>query len=117
MMTQTELRAYYRDRASLRATEETLAGLREYAAASDDDLEQEIAELEKTVREQATAFAARGAEVLTTLEAVDNICCRMELRLHFYRGMAWKEIATIVGGTEICIKDRCLKALNKCIPK
>ena len=56
MMTQAELREYYRDRAALRITEETLAGLREYAAASDDDLERDIAALEETAKEQAAAL-------------------------------------------------------------
>ena len=117
MMTQTELRAYYRDRATLRLTEETIAGLREYAAASDDDLERDIAALEETAREQAEALNARSAEVLATLEAVDDICRRTELRLHFYRGMEWKEVAAILGTSDRAIIKRCSRALRACVPE
>lgn len=112
MMTQKELRAYYRDRSALRVTEETLAGLREYAAASDDDLERDITALEETAREQAEALTARSAEVLATLEAVDDICRRTELRLHFYRGMEWKEVAAILGASCQTVRNRCSRALR-----
>lgn len=117
MMTQTELRTYYRDRAALRITEETLAGLREYAAASGDDLERDIAVLEETAREQAAALTGRNAEVLATLEAVDDIGRRMELRLHFYRGMEWKEVAAILGVSAAAVRLRCSRALQTSVPE
>ena len=63
MMTQTELREYYRDRSALRVTEETLAGLREYAAASGESLERDIAALEETAREQAAALRDSSCRV------------------------------------------------------
>ena len=117
MMTQKELRAYYRDRSALRLTEETLAGLREYAAAGDDDLAQDIATLEETAREQEAALTARSAEVLATLEAVDDICRRTELRLHFYRGMEWKEVAAILGASCQTVRNRCSRALRASVPE
>ena len=117
MMTQTELRAYYRDRAALRVTEETLAGLREYAAASGDDLERDIAVLEETAKAQAAVLAEREAEVLATLEAVPDIARRMELRLRYCRGMEYKEIAAIVGGSGKTISTRCSRALREYVPE
>ena len=117
MMTQKELRAFYRDRAALRTTEETLAGLRAYATASDDDLERDIAALEEAIRKQAAVLDARNAEVLATLEAVDDICRRTELRLHFYLGMEWKEVAEILGASCQTVRNRCSQALQACVPE
>ena len=118
VMTQTELRAYHRDRSALRLTEETLAGLREYAAGGDDDdLAQDIAVLEETAREQEAALTARSAEVLATLEAVDDICRRTELRLHFYRSMEWKEVAAILGASYQTVRNRCSRALRAIVPE
>ena len=117
MMTQAELRAYYRDRAALRITEETLAGLREYAAAGGESLDQDIAALEETAKEQAAALRDRTEEVLSTLEAIPDSSRRMELRLHYYRGMEWKEISAILGTPDQTIRKRCSRALRACVPQ
>ena len=117
MMTQAELREYYRDRAALRVTEETLAGLREYATASGEDLERDIAALEETAKAHAAVLAEREAEVLATLGAVDDICRRTELRLHYYRGMEWKEVAAILGTSARAITRRCSRALRAIVPE
>ena len=117
MMTQRELRKYYQDRAALRITEETLAGIREYASAGGGDYGRDIAMLESSACEQAAALYAREAEVLSTLESVEDICRRTELRMHFCRGLEWKEIAGILGTTEKAVNGRCCRAMSGVIPK
>ena len=117
MMTQGELRKYYKCRAALRSTEETLAGLRAYAEASGEDLEWDIAELEASAKRQAEALANRETEVLSTLGAVEDASVRAYLRLHYHKGMQWKEIAAMFGKTEKSICCISYEAVKKCIPK
>ena len=93
------------------------AGLKEFAAASGDDLDLDIAALEETAKEQAAVLSDREAEVLATLEAVGDICRRTELRLHFYRGMEWKEISAILGISADAVKIRCARALRAYVPE
>lgn len=117
MMTQTELRKYYTDRAKLREAEETLAGLRVYAKASGEDLSKDIAKLETDVKKQAEELTVREAEVLSTLGVIEDTCARAYLRLHYHQGIPWKEIAAMFGKTEKAASRASYTAMNKCIPK
>ena len=111
-MTRKELRKYYDDRETLCETKEMISNLKAYVKNTGIDLEREIVFLEESIPKQAASLSAREADVIATLDAVDDLCCRDELKKHFCQGIPWKEIAFPLKETAPVIRARCQRALN-----
>lgn len=78
------------------------------------DLATEIADLE-TERDQLKAKVdASELELKPFFAAIPDLQTRMVMRLRFLRGMAWKEVATALGGrnSEASVKSICYRYLR-----
>lgn len=133
-MTLMELNRYFELVSNLARTKELLDNLRAAAYPASPaltgmphapgvkdkigDLAAEIADLdirrqyiEKEIGEQKT-------KVEKFVETIDDYYLRTIFRLRFERGLAWKEVATIVGGrnSEESVKSACYRYLKKVAP-
>lgn len=133
-MTLMELNRYFELVSNLARTKELLDNLRAAAYPASPaltgmphapgvkdkigDLAAEIADLdirrqyiEKEIGEQKT-------KVEKFVDTIDDYYLRTIFRLRFERGLAWKEVATIVGGrnSEESVKSACYRYLKKVAP-
>jgi len=117
-----ELRMFCERKATLRETEETLVGMREYHAAlyAADPAHPTLCTLQNSI-EQLTAsseamqkeLVEAGETVKATISLIENEVIRTHALLHFYEGFTWKHIAAMARKGEDAIKRAVYRALQK----
>lgn len=78
------------------------------------DLAAEIVDMEASIMQAEAKVKASEEKVNAFILAIDDNQTRLIFRLRFLRGLAWKEVATIVGGrnTEEAVKMVCYRYLG-----
>lgn len=82
------------------------------------DLAAEIADLDIRRQYIEKEIGEKKTKVEKFVETIDDYYLRTIFRLRFERGLAWKEVATIVGGrnSEESVKSACYRYLKKVAP-
>lgn len=78
------------------------------------DLAVEIADMDERIELLETEVKAGEAPILQFIESVEDDQTRLIFRLRFIRGLAWKEVAAVIGGrnSEDSVKMVCYRYLG-----
>lgn len=78
------------------------------------DLAVEIADLKKCIDDLNAEISRSEAVVTAYIQTIEDSRTRMIFRLRFIRGLAWKEVAALIGGknTESAVKLTCHRYLT-----
>ena len=97
-----------------------LDGMPHAHGASDPtgNLAVEIADMRETVARRQAAVARSEEALATYIGTIEDSQTRMIFRLRYVHGMAWKEVATAVGGrnTENGVKSLCYRYIARAGP-
>lgn len=80
------------------------------------DLAAEIADLDARIAYLEDKISESESTILPFVRNIDDDQTRLIFRLRFLRGLAWKEVATVIGGhnTEDSVKSICYRHLGTC---
>ena len=130
-MTLDELNEHLELRGRLEKAEEMLAALREAACPGAQvltgmphtpgikdkvgDLAAEIADMDARISFLESEIERTKPPIIAFIETVEDIQLRLIFRLRFIRGLAWKEVAAVIGGrnSEDSVKMACYRYLGK----
>ena len=75
----------------------------------------EIADMRETISRREADVARLEAAVVAYIQTIEDSQTHMIFRLRFIHGMAWKEVATAVGGrnTESGVKNICYRYIAR----
>lgn len=128
-LTLQELNRYFELQARLKQAKEMLSSLREAAHPGGQvltgmphapgvkdkvgDLAIEIADLSERISYMEAEIAEKQSELSRFIDSIKEDHLRMIFRLRFLRGLAWKDVAAVVGGhnTEYGVKAACYRYL------
>lgn len=131
-MTLQELSQYFKLREQLARDEEILESLKATACPGAQvltgmphapgvrdkvgDLAVEIADMESQIEYLQEKISQEEAKVSVFISTIENDQTRMVFRIRFLRGLAWKEVAAVIGGrnTESGVKSLCYRYLETC---
>ena len=101
-----------RDTAGLKA--QAITGMPHGTGASDKvgDTAVELVRAEEKLVTLYRRLKEDEAPIIAWIDTVPDICTQTALRLRFIHGKQWKEIISIVGFSESCIKERIRKAVT-----
>jgi len=130
-MTLEELNKHFELRGRLEKAQQMLAALREAACPGAQvltgmphtpgikdkvgDLAAEIADMDARISFLEDEIERTKQTIIAFIETIEDDQARLIFRLRFIRGLAWKEVAVVVGGrnTEESVKMVCYRYLGK----
>lgn len=120
-MTKRELREFYRKKAEVFNLEQTELGLQAYLETISDQeyhrdlvggIRVDLAYLEKKVAQLHEEVALLSDRVKATLSSVEDDTARICLMLHYYEGLEWKQIETILGKKHTALRTNAARHLS-----
>ena len=80
------------------------------------DLASEIADLETEIEQLKKDIDLSAGKVTAFIAEIPDVQTRMIFRIRFCRGLAWKEVAKVLGGgnSEASVKSLCYRYLETC---
>ena len=78
------------------------------------DLAAEIADIDARIQFLDTEISASEATILPWIATIRDDQTRLIFRLRFLRGLAWKEVAAVIGGrnTDDSVRQACYRYLG-----
>lgn len=78
------------------------------------DLAAEIADIDARIQFLDTEISASEATILPWIATIRDDQTRLIFRLRFLRGLAWKEVAAVIGGrnTDDSVRQACYRHLG-----
>lgn len=78
------------------------------------NLAAEIADMDARIAYFKSEISNNESQIVNFIENIDNDQTRLIFRLRFLRGLAWKEVAAIIGGrnSEESVRMMCYRYLN-----